>query len=180
MIQLRLTQKVQKSAGIKPADLCEPIEHESGLGNWVVNVFNEDRRNNLIFVNEKTLYSFVLTKIRKEHYKNLENIFLAGLLQLLEIDGFSQKEVQCLMCDCTEIEFTKTNSRKIMGNVNDLVHHYQYGIYDGGGIDNADIGDIIHHVNRMPQRNIDWGFSVKAVADIAKKASVEWRSRHIL
>jgi hypothetical protein len=170
MIQLRLTQKVQKSAGVKPSELHEPTESESVFGDWVVNAFNEDRRKHLVFVNERTLYSFVLTCVRKEHYKNIKNSFLAGLIQLLELDGFSLKEIQHLMRGYTEIQFTKTHSRKVLGNVNDLVNHYRYGIYDNGGIANADIGKIIHHVNRMPQRNIDWGFSIKAVADIAKNA----------
>ena len=170
MIQLRLTQKVQKAAGINSKQLVEVSEAKTGLGSWTVNLFNQNRRKVLIFVNDTTLYSFVLTGIRKEHYGKLSECFGLGLLQLLEVDGFTEKEIAFLIAGVGQISYTKTNSRKVLGTVNDLVWHYQHSITLGGGLGQADIGGIIHRVNRMPQKNLEWSYAIDAVREIAKSA----------
>lgn len=170
MNQLRLTQKVQKAASLKPTDLSDVDEGGVGLGSWTVNLFNQDRKKVLIFLNEKTLYSFILTGIRKEHYKNLSTSFCLGLLQLLEMDGFSQKQTEFLMQGLENITYSKTSSKKVLGNLNDLVWHYQHSISSAGGLEYADIGEIIYRLNRMPQRNVGWGYSVEAIAELAKNA----------
>jgi len=44
------------------------------LGNWYANLLMIDRRKCILFTNEKTLYSFMIPKVKKE---NLTNIFEA-------------------------------------------------------------------------------------------------------
>lgn len=170
MIQLRLTEKLRKQIGIKPSSLCAPIEESTGLGHWTLNLFPIGRRKAIIFVNDKTLYSFVLYGLRKDNSNDFHNLFIKGLVQLLEFDGFSDKEIESLLSDYTEIEFTKTNSKQVLGNINDLIFHYQCLINDAGGLEFADLGEIIHRLNRMPQRNIGWGYSVDAVKGLLKNA----------
>lgn len=64
MIQLRCTKKVQDFVGIKKDNLCEIAEHESILGNWIANIFIQDRRKVICFMNERTLLSFVLIGVK--------------------------------------------------------------------------------------------------------------------
>ena len=170
MIQLGLTQKIQKAAGIKPVNLCKIEDQDIGLGNWTVNLFNQERRKNVIFLNDKTLYSFVLTGARKEHYANLSEIFCRGLNQLLKIDGFTESQISYLTAGLDDIRFTKTQSKSVLGSLNDLVWHYQFHISDQGGLQFADVGEIIHRLNRMPQNNLEWAYSINAVQEIAKNA----------
>jgi hypothetical protein len=108
--------------------------------------------------------------VRKEHYQKLRDQFCRGLYQLLATDGFSDNEISYLMRGLENITYSKTNGKKVLGNMNDLVWHYQYLIESGGGLANANIGDIIHQLNRMPQRNIEWAYSIEAVRNIAKNA----------
>jgi hypothetical protein len=170
MIQLRLTEKLRKEVCIKPASLIDPIEGGNGLGHWTLNLFQVGRSKAIIFVNDKTLYSFVLYGLRKNNSSKLAELFINGLIQLLEIDGFSDSDIIQLLGSSTDIAFTKTNSRKVLGSVNDLIFHYQISVGDAGGFEYADIGAIIHSVNRMPQRNIRWGYSIDAVKDLLKNA----------
>ncbi len=166
MIQLRLTQKVQKAAGFKADELTDVQDCSAGLGSWTVNLFTQDRRKVLVFVNDRTLYSFVLFGVRKEHYKTLNERFSHGFQQLLAADGFTLEEQKYLMQGCENINYTKTNSRQVLGNLNDLIWHYQNSIYDEGGLDYSDIGAIIHRLNRMPQKNLEWVYSIDAVSKI--------------
>ncbi|MFL3646316.1 MAG: DUF6933 domain-containing protein [Cellvibrionales bacterium] len=54
MIQLRSTKKVQGFIGIRKNNLCEISERESSLGNWIANIFIQDRRKVMCFMNERT------------------------------------------------------------------------------------------------------------------------------
>lgn len=170
MIQLRLTQKVQKAAGLKPENLSDIKESSLGLGSWTLNLFNQDRRKVLIFVNDRTLYSFILFGVRKEHYRNLAETFQRGFQQLLITDGFKPHEQEYLLEGTGDVGYSKTGSKKVLGNLNDLVWHYKYLISDAGGLEYADIGNIIGQLNRMPQRNIEWAYSVDAVKAVAADA----------
>ncbi len=168
MLQLRLTEKARKQLGIKPEDIVEPAECD-GLGSWTVNVFTEDRRKVLIFVNDKTLYSFILYGVRKDNSKDIWAIFITALDQLLITDGFTKEEISAVMNHYANVEFTKTNSKKVLGNLNDLTQLYKISIYQEGGFNYSDVGEIIHRLNRMPQKNINWAYSIDAVKTIVSR-----------
>ena len=170
MIQLRLTEKLRKEIGIRPSALSEPIEEGLGLGHWTLNLFQVGRRKAIIFVNDKTLYSFILYGLRKDNANKLPELFINGLVQLLKVDGFKDAEIVQLLGAEIEVEFTKTNSRKVLGNINDLIFHYQCLVGDAGGFEQADVDNFIHRLNRMPQRNIGWGYSIDAVKELLKNA----------
>lgn len=166
-MQLRLTGKIQKELCLKPKDLQEPEGSCEGLGHWTVNLFTEDRRKGLVFINEKTLYSFMLFGVRKDNIQNIKEVFANGLTQLLKIDGFTENEIKELMFGYDHIKFTKTNSKKILGNLNDITQLYKVSIYEAGGFKYCDVGDIIYKFNRMPQKNIGWGYAIDAVKALA-------------
>ncbi|MGQ9427235.1 DUF6933 domain-containing protein [Gilvimarinus sp. F26214L] len=168
MNQLRLTQKVQKAAGVRASELSDIDDNQSGLGSWTVNLFNQNRRKVLVFVNDHTLYSFILFGVRAEHYKELPKAFRRGLNQLLVTDGFSPREIEYLMSGLENITYSKTSSKKVLGNMNDLVWHYQILISENGGLEHADVGAIINQLNRMPQKNIGWKYSIEAVTNVAQ------------
>ena len=170
MVQLRLTEKLRKALAIPISELSAINEESDGFGNWTLNLFVADRRKCVIFVNEKTLYSFITFGLKKSNIAHFPEIFLNCLIQLLELDGFSEKQIHYLVGQYGEIQFTKTASKKVLGNINDLVWHYQHRINSLGGFKYADVGEIIHSLNRMPQRNIGWGYSIEAVKAMAKNA----------
>ena len=170
MIQLRLTDKTRKEFGISPSSLVDPIQCDEGLGAWALNVFKVGPQKALIFVNELTLYSFILFGLRKDNAFDLQRVFLKGFIQLLDADGFTEREISFLTLGTEEIQFTKTWSKSVLGNVNDLVWHYESWVQDYGGFKNADIGQIISRLNRMPQKNIGWGYSIDKVKAIAAGA----------
>ena len=68
MLQFRCTAKVQKELGFKPKDLDEVNEENTMLGSWYVNISTIDRRKTFIFVNERTLLSFIFVRYKKIKY----------------------------------------------------------------------------------------------------------------
>lgn len=159
MLQLRCTQKVQKALGLKLSDLSPVRAPNSLLGNWYVNLFSVDRRKTFIFMNEKTLLSFIIFGVRKNNIKNLPESFIGGLEQALTMEGLNISQINRVFADYKEIEFTKTDSRSVLGNLNDLVWLYKNYILDEGGYKYCNLGEIIRKLNNMPQRNIGWSKS---------------------
>ncbi|MGR5157847.1 DUF6933 domain-containing protein [Vibrio owensii] len=163
MYQLRCTKKAQDAFGLKPADLAEPRDENFTIGNWYVNLFTADRRKCLVFMEEKTLMSFVLVGYRKEHAKDIGKIFKNGVLQLLELEAFPVEIIEAYEKAPEEVLFTKTASKKLLGNMNDVLSGYEHFIYTDGGLDNCDFTNATLRINRTPQRTLEWTFPIKAL-----------------
>ena len=166
MLQLRCTAKAQKELGIKPNELMEVKQGDSLLGDWYINIFTVDRRKTFIFVNEKTLLSFVIFGIKRSNVEKTPEIFLQGLEQLLTIECVELEAINRGFVDYDSYEFTKTTSRKILGNMNDLVDLYKHFVLCGGGFKYTDVGEVILRINRTPQRNLGWLNSIETVREL--------------
>ncbi len=59
MLQLKCTGKVQTALKLKADQLHAIQTTDTLLGDWFVNLLTIDRSKTLLFVNEKTLLSFI-------------------------------------------------------------------------------------------------------------------------
>lgn len=166
MLQLKLTKKVQKELGLKPGDLEDVEESNTTLGDWFVNLFYLDRRKTLIFVNEKTLLSFILYGVKKDDIKKIHQIFLTGLERTLAFEEIETEKVDKLLKEYADIRFAKTDNKKVLGNMNDLINLYTRIIYSNGGLQAGNLTEVIMSINRTPQRNIDGTYSIDMVKEI--------------
>ncbi len=166
MIQIRCTQKVLKELGMKEDGLCDVKEPTSLLGNWYSNLFTLDRRKTLIFMNERTLLSFLILGIKKKNVKDLPLVFRNGVNQVLLMEGFDNNLIRNVTKECQEIEITKTTNRSLLGNLNDLVNLYKNHILDDGGLKSCDLDSITKKINRTPQNNLGWSNSVEIAREI--------------
>jgi hypothetical protein len=166
MIQLRCTQKLLKEIGIAKSELCNISHSDSILGNWYANIFIVDRRKAIVFVSERTFLSFIVYGVNKRNIKVINEIFINGLSQLLSLEGFSKNDIEKNIKRCEEIQFTTTNSKTVLGNVNDIVNSYKYYILYDGGLKSCNLSEIITKINRTPQRNLNWATSIETVKEI--------------
>ena len=166
MLQIRCTKKVLDAIGIKQKDLDSIKEADSLLGNWYANLFSIDRRKIIIFMNEKTLFSFIIIGVRKDNIKKIIEIFCAGLEQILILEGIDAAKIEEVLAEYDDVEFTKTENRSVIGNLNELVNVYKCHISYDEGLKYCDLTEIIYRINRMPQRNINWEYSVDALNEL--------------
>jgi len=157
--------------GIKQKDLGTIKEADNLVGNWYANIFILERRNLIIFMNEKTLLSFVLVGIRKDNIKNISKMFYGGLKKYLSLEGFHGITINQILSEYEDVEFTKTESRSLLGNLNELVKLYKYRISYDDGLKHCDMTDIIQSTNRMPMRNIEWKYAIDAFSDLLSEDS---------
>jgi len=166
MIQVRCTKKVQDFIGVKKANLFPITNSNAILGSWVANIFVQNRRKVICFMNERTLLSFIITGVKKPHAKNVIKSLPIVLEQILTFEGIPPEIIKNALCNCNEIELTSTNSRKLLGNMNDLIHMYQMLISMDGGLNQCDLTSIIKRINRTPQRVLEWESSIKVTHDL--------------
>ena len=146
--------------------IAHEINNESLLGDWYVNLLVIDRRKCLLFMNERTLLSFISIGFKKS--KNLKHdiheVFIHHLFNLYKLLGLPLEVLNRVMDDYCEYGYSKTASRKLLGNMNDLAHLYQATIAYNGGIDHCDLSEIIRSLNHTPQANLNHQYSI----DVAK------------
>lgn len=166
MLQLKCTQKVLKELGIKPSAARAAREPNSRLGHWYVNLFTVDRRKTFLFMNERTFLSFVTFGIKKSNVQEMPAVFLRGLVQLLMLEEFKPAEIERALTGYETYEIVPTDSRKVLGNMNELMFHYQHHILWEGGFRSCSLDGILHRVNNMPQRNIGWAYSTTVTREL--------------
>lgn len=166
MLQLRCTKKILDQFKIPKEALFEPESTDAALGNWYVNLITIERRKTLIFMSERTLLSFLLYGVRKNNTNSLGELFVRGLIQLLELEHFTERQIQKVLGSNGTITLTKTDNRKALGNMNDLMRIYEHKIWYEHGFKHCDLWQIISSTNRMPQRNIGWGYSINMAREL--------------
>ncbi|GKT12965.1 MAG: integrase/recombinase XerD [Thiomicrorhabdus sp.] len=163
MLQLRCTAKVIKTLGLKPQELSEVSESDTVLGNWYINEFFLERKKWFIFMNEKTLLSFVIPGIKKSNLKHFPDPLIKGLDQLLGLMEFDEQTIDKVFAGYDEIQYTKTADKKILGNLNEITGLYKSIIQTEGGLSHVDLGAVIFSINQFPQRNLDWKCAIDAI-----------------
>lgn len=115
-------------------------------------------------MSESTYLSFILYQGRKPvTASTLPDVMLAGMKQLLQMGGYSGGVIESVLAFYHSGLFSKTDSRSVLGVLNDLVLCYQTAIDAGGGMDFCDLTSIIMEMNKMPQRTLQWSNSWEAV-----------------
>ncbi|MDT9718596.1 DUF6933 domain-containing protein [Paenibacillus sp. ClWae2A] len=125
-------------------------ELEDELYKWHANVFRMAKKNNLIIMNNKTRYCFILFGIRKEHYKNFKEIFLNVLIENLKAEGISESLINNYISNANSIKFIKTYDRSVLGSMTDMVKMTEFMIEDYLPIQEMNIIELNKINNNTP------------------------------
>ena len=147
---IRCTAKPQKEIGLKKSDLVEANPPFSFLGQWHSNLIYINRRKCILFVNDKTLFNFIVPDMPRSEIRKLDEMFRLNFRCVLFAEGFSDELVEKALKEYASIQYVKSNDRGVLGSANDLAFHYEHGILRCGGVHSAEIPSIIHRLNRMP------------------------------
>lgn len=160
---LQCTAKLRKEMGLKKGDLKSLISIASPLGAWHANLIYANRRKAVLFVNDITLFNFIVLNLKRENIKNLSNVFRENLSHTLVAEGFSGEVVEKVMQEYTSIEYAKTYSKSVLGSMNDFAFHYKYHIHNGGFLP-----DIIYKLNRMPMGALNYHEPIVLLQELLK------------
>jgi hypothetical protein len=121
----------------------------NAFGNWNGHLFTFDRKKNLIFMNDKTAYTFVLLNIKKADLKDFKNVFKESLINQLYNDlKISERQEIEVRKWISDIQLAKTNNnKKILGTMNDFVLTIKAIAYEQGGLTRMTNLSIGHGLN---------------------------------
>jgi len=154
---IRCTAKLLTEIKTKPTNgLIQP----SACCDWHANLLWVDRKKCVLFTNNQTLYSFFLPSIKKPLRRNFEEVFRLGLFKSLMTEGFAEPQVEYMLREHQHIVIAKTNSRSVLGSMNDLAFQIKSMIYATGGLANANLSEINSQLNRIPMSAIKYKVSI--------------------
>lgn len=160
---IRCTKKLQKEMGLKATDLAEQESAPGLLGSWHANLLFIDRRKCVLFVNDRTLFNFIIPDVNSGQIRQLDTLFGDFLQCILAEEGFSETLCRQILQEYETIGFANTNNRSVLGSMNDLAFHYQFQIQREGGVNSAMVPSIIHDLNRMPMGALGYDFAIDAL-----------------
>jgi hypothetical protein len=142
------SKKLEKFLGIIES---EPLpDYTNRLGNWNGHLFAFNRKKNLIFMNDRTAYCFVLLNIKKSDVKAFANLFRESLVNQLFNDlRISERQEIEVRKWVSEIQLARTNNnRKILGTMNDFIQNIKAIADQQGGLHyltNLSVGDGLNN-----------------------------------
>ena len=92
------TKKITDLLKIVP-ETYKPEDDTSVLGSWYANLFLVERKKCLIFVNSRTLFSFVVINQTKKDIEQISNIFRRNLFKRLHVESISPDIIARIMKD---------------------------------------------------------------------------------
>lgn len=128
----------------------ENSKEDIGLHNWYLNFINLERKNHILFTNSKTLFSFFIYAGTKKEHNQIEILFEEKLSELIIREFSSSSEVlEKLLPKDRNYHFTKTNSRSILGSMNELAYQIDVQLWHRGSLSRS--YDVINHsINKIP------------------------------
>jgi hypothetical protein len=149
--------------GLKPSDLCTEEPHFSYLGPWHANLIYINRRKCVLFANDKTLFNFIVPDVPRATIKELDKLFTGYLSCIVADERFAEADRARMLSEYDEIRFANTNSKSVLGSMNDLAFHYTHSMLESGGVHSPAVPGIIRQLNRMPMSAIKEVFPIEAL-----------------
>jgi hypothetical protein len=157
MAILKCTTKLLKELGVKPAN--DP-DQSSSLCDWHANMLWLDRKKYVLFTNDQTLYSLLVSWNKSPRSTDFMERFRLGLLKSLMSEGLAEAQVEYLLGEHAQITITKTNSRSVLGSMNDLAFQIKPMILVSDGLIDVNFSEVNRQLNRIPMSAIKYQFSI--------------------
>jgi hypothetical protein len=160
MTLIRCTKKLQKTLGIKSSDIASELNDSSVFGSWYANLIEINGSQGILFVNDKTLLNSIILEPHKNQAYQIKETFKSYLLCIFADEGFDSDFIDKVMAECSTIKYANTNSKKVLGSMNELAFMYICH-FEKDSIHSYRLPEIVRSMNRVIMNMIK-GCSVDA------------------
>ncbi len=157
MAIIRCTAKLLNELGAKPTNAPD---QPPSLCDWHANLLWLDRKKYVLFTNDQTLYSLLVHWRKTPRSADFLERFRFGLFKSLMGEGLAEAQVEYMMSEHAYIIIAKTNSRSVLGSMNDLAFQIKSIIHRMGRLADADLSEISRELNRIPMRAIKYNVGI--------------------
>jgi len=142
-VVLRCTAKMLALLGARPRDLVtiEPSDED-----WYANLLWLDGRKCLLLAHAGSLFSVFVPDIRKADLVPIGPSVVRFIHQELEAESFPLDRLGAL--DSSSIGLAKTESRTVLGYMNEMARFCEYAVDDAGGLARRDARELNRQMRR--------------------------------
>ncbi len=151
---IRCTQKLLAEI---PKHLIDPSL--DGIG-WHANLLRIERRKCVLFTHDETLYSVFVPGLKKPDFERLPDIFGQRLFKTLLWEEFPQAQIELILDAARVVRFTRSNSRSVLGSMNDIQFQIQVHVEHDDGLDHCDLVNLHRRLNLIPFSAIGYNHPV--------------------
>ena len=159
MTIIRCTKKLLEEIGAPPTEISE-FKAGEPLGSWHANIFRIERRKAILFTNDKTLYSIMAAGIKKADINHIDELFRDNFFRSLKVMPIDPAKFGEAMDETHEIIIGKSNSRSVLGSMNDHIATTIFQVQYDGGYQHLDTSDINRRLNHTPMSAIGYACPV--------------------
>lgn len=151
----RCTAKLIKQLRLKDEDVCpDPGVNKEPLSSWHCNLFYIDRKKCVIFTHDQTLFTVIATGLNQADLRNYCNLFRKETSKVLQTIEGIPPDVFLKKVDNGTDSFRRTNSRSVLGSMNEFIFTCKYGAALEGGLDRINSGLLSGYLNQTPMKAI--------------------------
>lgn len=126
------------------------VKYEVSPDNWCVDQLVLERKKFFLFTNSKTLFSFLVNFGTKKQVLNFNSTFAKAYKeQIIRLYGLKNDYFKIIDEDLRIINFSKTNSRSILGSMNDFKINTTSRIQQDG-LNVGSLNSVNYYLNQMP------------------------------
>ncbi|MBI3312610.1 MAG: hypothetical protein HYZ83_00055 [Candidatus Omnitrophica bacterium] len=122
------------------------------MDHWYAHLFFCCRKKHLIFTHAQSRFSFVVSGIGKYQVRHIGQVFSKELPKAMFYEGFGAAEIKEVSERINPITFAKTESRAVVGSMNEFIRHFKWHMEDEPVGIEPDIVAINKKLNEMPMR----------------------------
>ncbi len=140
---LRCTAKLLALLGVRPRDL---VTIEASDQDWYANLLWLGGRKCLLLAHAGTLFSVFVPDIRKADLMAIGPSVVRFIHEELEAESFPLDRLGAL--DSRTIALAKTESRTMLGYMNEMARFCEYVVEDAGGLARCDARELNRELRR--------------------------------
>jgi hypothetical protein len=98
----------------------KPVDTDA-LYSWHAHLFLYNRRKCILVMNNKTRYNFILISLKKDDFKEFNNLIVKSIAENLAMDGVDKVVIEKYIENCTPVSYTATSDRGIISQINEMI-----------------------------------------------------------
>ncbi len=94
-------------------------------------------------------------------------------MNLLLIENIPPHVIDHILTQYHDFSFTKTDSKRVLGSMNDLALHYKYSISYENGYEHCDVTEVIKSNNRIPFKALGYAHPIERLQQVMAQANLK-------
>ncbi len=165
---VRCTGKLLKELRIKPIEF--ETSGETSIRDWHANLLTLDRRKCILVTHTLSLYSFFIFGVTRKDFDNFKVVFNEHLRNQMVSEGVTKSALYDVDAPDVDLVMTKTNSRSVLGSMNEYSYSLEFAVWDWEGADDPDEVKMADYINNTPMSAIEETWPPRQLRKILGKA----------